>query len=92
MSYKDFDEKIENEIIPLSHLSNKRDDDEKEKEKKKSEQLNNESLKLYNRINEEKNKELESTFKTPKLNIKSEFLIKLGKGKFIGFNNDEFII
>ena len=92
MSYKDFDEKIENEIIPLSYLSNKKDDDEKEKEKKKTEKLNNESLKLYNKINEEKNKELESTFKTPKLNIKSENLIKLGKGKFIGIKNDEFII
>ena len=103
MSYQDFDEKIENEIISLSHLTKNKSIDEfsssssifltlQENEKEKSEQLNNESLKLYYRIDERKNKELESTFKTPKLNLKSPNLRKLGKGKFIGIVKREFII
>ena len=103
MSYQDFDKKIENEIISLSHLTKDKsidefyyfdesDDEEREEDKKKSEQLNNEGLKLYYRIDEGKNKELESIFKTPKLNLKSQNLIKLGKGKFIERVNDEFII
>ena len=48
MSYKDFDEKIENEIISLSHLTEnkyidelnyfyERDDDKREEDKKKFE-------------------------------------------------------
>lgn len=103
--YTDFDEKIENEIIKLSHLTKNKDkthkfyylidDDEEEKEednKKKPEQLDSESLKLYYRIDQEKNKELETTFKTPKLNIKSKKFIKLGKGKFIEIVNDEIKI
>ena len=73
--YTDFDEKIENEIIKLSHLTKNKDktkkfyylidDEEEEDNKKRPEQLDSESLKLYYRIDQEKNKELESTFKTP---------------------------
>ena len=103
MSYVDFDDKIENEIITLSHLKKNKNndsyygdyiylDEEDEEDKKESEKLKNESLKLYYRIDEGKNKELESTFKESKLNIKSKNLIKLGKGKFIQIREGEFII
>jgi len=103
--YTDFDEKIENEIIILLHLTKKKipnyyhfiyNEEEEEKEEKENkkitEKLNNKSLKLYYRINKGKNKELKSTFKTPKLNIKSKSLVKLGKGKFIEIVNNELKI
>jgi len=106
MSYVNFDANIENEIIALSNLKKNKNtdsddefndefihlDEENEENEKKIEKLKNESLKLYYRIDEEKNKELESTFKESKLNIKSKNLIKLGKGKFIQINEGEFII
>ena len=102
MSYVNFDANIENEIIALSNLKKNKStdsddefihlDEENEENEKKIEKLKNESLKLYYRIDEEKNKELESTFKESKLNIKSKNLIKLGKGKFIQINEGEFII
>ena len=106
MSYVNFDANIENEIIALSNLKKNKNtdsddefndefihlDEENEENEKKIEKLKNESLKLYYRIDEEKNKELESTFKESKLNIKSKNLIKLGKGKFIQIKEGEFII
>ena len=106
MSYIDFDEKIENEKIVLYYLKKYEDknykykkkglsssDEEEEIEKnKKSEQLKNECLKLYFRIDEGKNKELESVFKTPKLILKDIYLKKLGKDKFYQIKNDELII
>ena len=105
MSYIDFDEKIENEIISLLHLTKNKylyfefeyyyrtmDVNKREEFKKKFLKLKNDSLKLHYRIDAGKNKELESTFKTPKLNVKSKNLIKLGKGKFIERINDEFKI
>jgi hypothetical protein len=107
MSYIDFDEKIENEIIGLYYLKKYEkeekndgciclDSDSSEEEEieknKKSEQLKNECLKLYFRIDEGKNKELESAFKTPKLILKDKYLKKLGKDKFYQFKNDELII
>ena len=116
--YKDFDKKIENPIIVLSHLQDlkilnkkpsnniykdkkeyfssydmikskakkdtSKEEIEKEVEKEimsKKENLKEESLKLYYKINNSKNKELEEAFKESELKVISNDSINLGNGK-----------
>lgn len=96
MEYFDFDEKIKNESIILSHLQNigelrKYYNDnmsledfmgiEDEKKKKEIDEKKEKSTELYYKIDKKKIKELEDTFKSEKLKVSLSNAGNLGKNK-----------